>query len=208
MLTVYTMCTGTKYPPEYIHKLQRAVGRNLNQPHRFVCITEHEVEGVETIKPPTDWPGWWGKLGLFKEGFASGPCMWLDLDVVVVGSLDAIADEHKSDLLAAPWNWAESGHGGIQSSVMVWNANLANGIYADFELDHERIMRAYWGDQEYMTSLRDDGFRVTQIKHPAVVSFKYHCRHTGPPSGASVVCFHGKPDPHEVRDPWVTKCWA
>lgn len=201
------MCTGSKYPTEYVHRLQRAVQRNLDIPHRFRCITEHAIEGVDTVAPPTDLPGWWGKIGLFKPGFTASQNLWLDLDVVIVGSLTPLVKRYHSRVLAAPWNWAASGHGGIQSSVMLWKAEHPNGIYDSFMQRPDEIMARLHGDQEYLTELRDGGLPVTEIKSELVRSYKYHCKQ-GVPEGAAVVCFHGKPDPHEVQDAWVKECWA
>jgi hypothetical protein len=65
-----------------------------------------------------------------------------------------------------------------------------------------------WGDQEFITLLRDTQQIQMEYFHPAhVVSYKYHCRQ-GLPDDARVVCFHGKPDPHEISDEWVKRCWG
>ena len=202
------MCTGSKYAPVYVTRLQAAVTRNLELEHRFVCITEHRIKGVETMAPPTDLPGWWGKIGLFKPGALAGECLWLDLDVVITGALDKLVQAYANCVLATPWNWAQSGHGGCQSSVMRWNAGLENGIYSTFMQDPQGNMRRLWGDQEFITERREAGLPVTRIHEDLVVSYKYHCQEGRPPANARVVVFHGKPDPHEVNDTWVRQCWA
>ena len=94
MLTVWTMSTGGKYDDYYPQRLQREVGKHLDHEHRFICIADHPIDGVMTVPPPADYPGWWGKVGLFKPGFTYGLNLWLDLDVVITGSLDELVDAH------------------------------------------------------------------------------------------------------------------
>ena len=206
MLTVWTMCTGSAYDPYYVQRLKREATKHLSIEHQFICITEHDIPQVPvTMKPPTDWPGWWGKLGLFKPGVASDWNLWLDLDVVVTGSLDELALRYRECELACPANWAQSGHGGCQSSVMVWNGKC----HAPFEMFNAEDARwppvndgGLWGDQEMLTMLRDSGqINVTHTEPDLVRSYKYHCR-GGLPENCRVVVFHGEPKPADVREPW------
>ncbi len=221
------MCTGDKYPfPEYVLRLRSMVARNLTVPHRFICITDFplnpggypqaellEADDIEWLKPPTDLPGWWGKLGLFKPGFATGMNLWLDLDVVITGSLDILVD-YLPCALATPWNWAQSGHGGCQSSVMLWYGDGPRSIYDSF--DHSDAHwpprndnGKLWGDQEWITVCRDNGFPVTEIEPGLVVSYKYHCRTEGKsPDNARVVVFHGEPNPSDCHEQWIKDAWC
>lgn len=194
MLTVITLCTGDKYPLEYVEKLQRAVSQNLTLQHEFVCVMRSEF------------PGWWGKIEMFKR---EGPHLFLDLDVVITGSLDDLC--HTDAEIRTGLNWAQSGHGGCQSSVMYWEN--ARKIYDWFR--PERITwppvsspGVLWGDQEWITEMRDDKALTVDYFDPAhLVSYKYHCRH-GLPKGARVVAFHGEPKPADVQDDWVKRCWS
>jgi len=206
VLTVWTMCTGTAYDPYYVQRLKGSVAENLTIPHRFVCITEHDIPFVPlTMIPPTPWPGWWGKLGLFRPGVAAERNLWLDLDVVVTGSLDELVERYGDCELACPANWAASGHGGCQSSVMLWNGKL----HAPYELFDPKDARwppvndgGLWGDQEFITRLKDRGvINVTHTDETLVRSYKYHCRN-GLPDNCRVVVFHGQPKPADVQEAW------
>lgn len=215
MLTVWSMSTGGKYPDYYVQRLRREVKKHLTIPHRFICIADHAIDGVITMQPPTDYPGWWGKIGLFKPGVATTTNLWLDLDVVLVGDLDELVMRYGECELAAPLNWAASGHGGVQSSVMVWKQSKHTlPIYRDFRPEWARWPPVNdggrfepggaggWGDQEFLTVLRDAGrVEITPMFPPLVRSYKYHCR-DGLPNDCRVVVFHGKPDPHEVKETW------
>ena len=198
MLTVYSILWGDKYTVDYAQRLRLMVARNLCQPHRFVCITDQRVDGVECQKPVCDYHGWWQKVSLFKPSFANGLCMFLDLDVVVIDELDLLVKAYHRDKIAMARNWNLSGYRGWQSSFMLWNGEQCHEIWERF--DYEKDSKRLWGDQEFITELL--GEDVTEIEPGRIVSYKYHCQ-MGPPPGARVVAFHGKPDPHEVADQWV-----
>jgi hypothetical protein len=211
MLTVWAVQVGEKYPPHYLHKLHKAVARNLRQPFAFEVLTDNPaaVPG-KAHAPDTALWGWWQKTALFHLTRDQPPThqnLYIDLDSVIVGGLDAMLEAHRGDRLAMPANWAQSGHGGCQSSVMIW----AGGAYPEIRDDlTSATATGLWGDQEWITMLlgQPGQGKVAAIAHPTVVSYKYHCRETGqPPAGAAIVTFHGKPDPHEVDDSWVRACW-
>lgn len=209
MLTVWSVCNGTKYRDSDVHTLRRMVASNLERPHRFRCLSDREIPGIDCLIPDENWPGWWSKLLLFR--YSHGQVLYLDLDVVVVGNLDRLLSRE----LAVPANWAQSGHGGCQSSVMSWDTRRHDlGYLADLfrpellEAPANGNCGAYgkhklWGDQEYLTDiLGSPGEGITPMRH--VYSYKYHCRESLP-GDASVVCFHGAPKPEQVHDEWVIK---
>lgn len=206
-LTVFCVCVGDKYHSGYVYALKEMVEKNLSIPHRFKCITTRKLDGIETINPPIPYQGWWGKLSLFYPRVATGPSLYFDLDVVITGNLDYLVDftEHK---FSAPANWARSGHGGIQSSVMAWRGNWTEPFdkikdkwkdRTDLPSGHTLIDgKEYWGDQEWLYDLLGDDW----IRIPGVYSYKYHATQTVP-EDASVIVFHGKPDYPEVDNGWI-----
>lgn len=211
MLTVWCVCVGDKYTDEDVHLLRAMVGRNLNSQHQFLCLSDRKVPGVSCLVPDEQWPGWWMKLLLFRYA-TEGHHLYFDLDSVIVGSLDRWAEI--GGQLCMPKNWAQSGHGGCQSSVMSWGANYSrisdafdpsllradpvhpHGRYGDTDL---------WGDQGFLTHLFGNPGKpegpVGILR--GVYSYKYHCGAGVPPEDARVIQFHGEPKPHQVSDPWV-----
>jgi len=178
------------------------VCKHLTIPHNFYCLSDRQIGDINCLIPDEKWPGWWSKLLLFR--YAGEPVLYLDLDVVIVGELDSLVSYRLS--MAA--NWAQSGHGGCQSSVMSWGEHLE---YIPDLFDPDKLTapengnhgyyEGLWGDQEYITKLMGDpGDHVIPMNR--VYSYKYHCQN-GLPDDASVVCFHGTPKPDEVSDAWV-----
>ena len=191
-LTVWCVCVGTKYNTAYVYALKEMVEKYLTVPHTFKCITTTKLPGIVTVLPFAPYQGWWSKLNLFTPRMATGPSIYLDLDVVITKNIDYLTDY--VDSFSAPSNWAQSGHGGIQSSVMVWPGNWYEPFEKfDYVVDSERL----WGDQEFLWELLGDNWN----RIPHVGSYKYHVRPAGIiPEDLAILAFHGLPDPHEVTD--------
>jgi len=208
MLSVWCVLTGDKYQDEDVLILRAMVSRHLRQPFQFLCLSDRFIPGVDCLVPDEVWPGWWSKLLLFRYA-TTGLHLYLDLDCVVVGDLDPLV----ADKLTMPSNWAQSGHGGCQSSVMAWGGDYA---YIPQMFDPEQLhppsngnCGAYgasklWGDQEFITYLLGPPGAGNIAPMQGVCSYKYHCQRDGrPPERARVVAFHGVPKPADVEDEWV-----
>lgn len=192
-LTVWSVFWGTKYHAAYVYALRDAVEHYLTIPHSFRCITCRELAGIDCVMPGVDYAGWWQKIDLWNK---PGPSLYFDLDTVIVDSLDYLEDYARFEI-AAPANWSQSGHGGIQSSVLAWSGTWREPVE---RFEYARDSARLWGDQEYLTELRGNDF----VRIPGVYSYKYHCRRELP-ADAAVVVFHGKPDPHEVQTEWLSR---
>jgi hypothetical protein len=189
------------------------VADNLTMPHDFKCLTDQPqaLPGVDCIHTPVTWPGWWQKVALFEV--ARGPFIYLDLDTLITGSLDKLADAAHSCKLGMPRQFKPGGRA-WQSSVIVSNGSFTEP-FDDFEAEclgrpncnhfgHYGYHR-FPGDQDYL-SIRYEK-QITTLDRHGILSYKYHCRNRLP-RGASVVTFHGKPDYDEVRTPWVRRLLA
>ncbi len=221
---------GTKYPAAYVNRLRSMVRRHLAQPHDFVCFTDDPAGLDPDIRPiplPDAVSGWWNKLSLFRgDLFEPGRILlYLDLDVVIVGPLDPLLEEGEADLTIIR---GFSKNGGYNSSVMRLKAGSLPHVYERFAADAEAIVASgrYSGDQNWIYEQAPDAALFPPGK---VVSYKKDMNShvlllakklglelpwvkaprwmtVGPPEGASVVVFHGKPDPEDVMDapygPW------
>jgi hypothetical protein len=210
-LNVVCVKWGTKYAPSYVDRLYASVEKNLpaDLNYQFYCITEDDVPGVITIPPEYDWGTWWQKMNMFNPDIMPpGPTLYLDLDVVITGSLEPLIRSIAAQPLIMVENFSPNkGHCAHNSSAMLFDPGdiRVERLYREFEANAVRAMDKLHGDQcAIWRILRDD---IANFERQYVVSYKYHCRGRGLPKNARVVVFHGKPDPHEVPDPWVKQHW-
>jgi len=195
----------------YVHKLRDAVKRHLKIPHEFICLTDLPAEKFDCKTEPLtdDLKGWWSKIELFKH---KGPCLYFDLDTVLTGSIKGIAEavcgkgdegtSRKPKLyMLTPFRETEK----WASGVMAWQGDLS-GVYKNFR---KSDMEEFKWDQRYISFITEFAdIPISSIqKYTSVHSYKWHCKDKLP-KGAQIVCFHGRPRPHEVKDtPWMKEYW-
>jgi len=208
MLTVLCVLrSGKGYDAEWVRKLRDGVARNLGE-HRFACLSDVEVP-CERIPLKHDFPGWWAKIELHRPGVITGKTLYLDLDTVITGSLNALEDlPHQFAMLRNFHNPALVGSG------VMWFTKPLEGVYERFLEGPERVIDwydrngrngAYVGDQSFLWDTLDH--KVEKLNRPDIRSYKMHCRQ-GLPEGTSIVCFHGEPKLPQVQAEWVSRCWT
>ena len=140
------------YSPEWVGKLKNMVERNLDIPHRFVCLSNVDVP-CERIPLERDWPGYWSKMELFKPGRFDDRVLYLDLDVVVVDNLEPIVNfPSLFGIVKAQrpkgldWKEGKKKIGGYNSSVMVFDPGAGDCLYPEVENIYEK----FWGDQDWI----------------------------------------------------------
>ncbi len=208
MLTVAVVESGNYLGrgAEYVARMESMVRCNLPGFHSFVVLTDsperHSAldafEGVDVRKLPRAFAvsSWWAKIALFEPGLFEGRVMYTDLDAVVVGNLQPLA-ENKGIIHLRDWGWKEDVYG---SGSMTWDAGEHREIWDDFG---PQVMQSYRGDQDYLTAL--GGWRA--LPKGLACSYRYVSK-AAPPEGCRLVHFHGKPKPHEVKTGWVPAAWA
>lgn len=85
---------GRNYKDSDVELLRETVTKHIDRPFRFYCLTNDMNANIsaEKIKLLHNWPGWWSKVELFRPDLPYGRTLYLDLDVVVVDSLQPILD--------------------------------------------------------------------------------------------------------------------
>jgi alpha-N-acetylglucosamine transferase len=206
---------GTKYGPEYVNRLQGMVARNLTIPHRFVCFTDDRTglnDAVEALPLPdlglslTGPERGWNKLATFEKDLfgLQGEALFLDLDIVIVGSLDPFFSHPGQVLIIKDW-LKRDGTG--NSSVYRFTLGQYSELLADFRANFGQIKVRYRNEQEFLSAY----FLARNMLHywpdSWCRSFKRHCMHAFPkslfvppalPSDARVLVFHGHPHPDEA----------
>jgi hypothetical protein len=222
--TVICMKWGDRYGPDYVNRLYSMVRRHTKRPTRLVCYTDDATglaAGVETfplphiVLPPAK--AWlpWRKLSLWQKDLqgVTGEALFLDLDVVVTGNLDAFFDYEPGRFCVAR-NWTQP-HAGIgNTSIFRFPAGGHTYLYDRIMNECERVMETHRNEQIFISR------EITDMKFwPGAwcLSFKSSLVPAWPlnffvvpslPEGTRVVAFPGKPDPDEAMDGrWPHKHW-
>ena len=237
---------GTRYGPDYVNILFRAVRRHLARPFRFHCCTDDPTgldPGITIIPFPDNpgvqrgWPDILVKLVLLRDGFGNlqGPTLFLDLDVVITGSLDPFFDYHPGEFcIIHNWvNWRKRLLGRRpavgNSSVFRFEAGKCQYAYDTFlrEMHRAEDRRVFNTEQAFLTYALGN---PRWWPEAWVKSYKWNCRPTFPlnlvrmprlPAGCHILVFHGRPDPdeairgyrgrkphHHTRPaPWIADYW-
>jgi hypothetical protein len=195
MLTIACVLrSGGIYDAAWVARLQRNVAAHAPV-HRFVCLSDVEVP-CERIPLATGWPGWWAKIELWRPGLFEGRVLYIDLDCLITGDLDALVAGEGFRIIDDWWL------PGFNSSVVAWDAGDCE-IFETFRPEHIGMKG---GDQTWIGMVKP---QAATFAPGLVVSYKAHCRKLGAlPPDARVVAFHGKPKPAEVSDGWVRELWA
>ena len=217
---------GTLYSPDYVNILAAMVKRNLSIPHTFYCITD-SVDGlapeIKVYKlPDYGFEGIWRKLMTFQNNFLELQDQFvvsIDIDVVIVGSLDFLANHPEKDFIIAR-NWVKGGTRGsgslyrlkVGSHTEIWNDFIKN---PEKSIDKFHGKNRLVGEQNWLNAHFETFEHFPKNK---VVSYKRHCNSKGrilkffgkeiintarfgkavPPDEAALVSFHGDPSPKDV----------
>ncbi len=241
---VICMKWGTKYAPHYVNKLYAMVRRHLSGDFRFICLTDDsqgiraEVEcfAIPTLDIRPEAPGVrdmaWRKLTTFSTELTeryglAGTALFLDLDVVVLDSLEPFFSAPGAFRIIKDYKrpWRVTGN----SSVYRFELGAHPDVLAYFLAHEDRIRRDFRNEQAYLS---DYLHRQNQLQYWPTAwcpSFKYHCipawpsnywRAPEPPPGARIVVFHGECNPPDALagqrnrrfryirpTPWVNAHW-
>lgn len=209
---------GTGYGPEYVDRLYAMVRRHTTGPLRFVCLTDDptgirpEVECAELPELGCEHPvrthGKWRKVVLWSRDLAglSGPVLFIDLDSVIVGSLDGYFSHGSPDDVILARNWAKPMSGLGQTSVFRFPVGRFPQMLENFRADPQGIADRFRYEQHYVTRSIPGGIKFwpeAWTRH-----FRLHCLPPFPlryfmtarlPASARIVTFPGGPNPHDVQ---------
>lgn len=185
---------GTKYGPEYVCRLERALRQTCSRSFEFVCLTDDQngLGDIDCLPLTEGLPTWWAKLELFKLG---EPLLYFDLDVVIT---DDVAELWEWDGFGILQDWAGPT---FNSSVM----KLTGKETHVWERFSPRFIDMVEGDQDYITGVMAGTANV--FPEAWFPSYKAnHCMEAVP-EGAKAVIFHGFPKPHQISSGWVQAYW-
>lgn len=208
---------GTKYGADYANKLYGMVSRNITPPFRFVCFTDDttdvrsEIECQELppldIIMPTNTMGKWPKSRLWGEklGDLTGAVLFLDLDVIVVDSLDPFFEYGKPDDIVLSYNPSNPLERLGQTSCFRFQVGSLISLQEKFKADPQGIADKYRFEQRFVTRNAPGGVKL--FPKAWVAHFRRKCRQPFPlnyfktpkiPKGASIIIFPGDLNPTDA----------
>lgn len=209
MIVVSVLRSGGPYDPRYPRRLARGVEKYLPGA-RFVCLSDVPIAGVETIPLQHDWPRWWPKIEMFRPGLfpPESRVLYLDLDTLIVGDLTPLRDYRGPGMVLADLGRPRTM---IGSGVLMWDAvpgGWQEGIYSAFMRDSQGIQRRNSSRMDkWLLPFVDHLDRVQECYPGWACSYKIDARKVGGvPPMARVLCFHGRPRPHEATG-WAANLW-
>jgi hypothetical protein len=218
---VLCMKWGTKYGPEYVNRLYAMVRRHLGGDFDFVCLTDDDRGIRQEVRclpiPPLELhmkPGQpdraWKKLTTFEADLHGlrGTALFIDLDVVVVGSLDAFFELPGEFLIihdyARPWRPRRiTGN----SSVYRFELGMHADVLAYFRAHADEVQARFRNEQAYLSDFLHRQGRLGYWPAAWCPSFKYHGIPAWPtnywrepfvPEGARIMVFHGECNPPDA----------
>jgi hypothetical protein len=218
---IVCMKWGAAYGAEYVNRLYRMIERNITGPFRLVCLTDDDagiIDAVDCFPCPTiDAPPPydnrpWRKVSLWGERVADleGEVLFLDLDLVIVDSLDPFFDYGEG--FCVIYNWTQPGLKVGNTSVYRFTVGSRTELLERFTADPMKVIKTFGNSQTYVTRNVGD---VTFWPDAWCKSFKVHCIPRWPlnwlqtprlPEGARVIAFTGTPNPPDaIAGEWPAK---
>jgi hypothetical protein len=213
--------------PEYVNKLYRGINRNLSIPFKFTCFTNESIgcqldEGIHVSSlsfPSFRGTGVLPRLFMFSKdsGLDHGKLVLvLDLDIIVVGSLDEMAS-YDGDFIVrskfAPGQQWKADGDIIGFRPSPWFERIFwKGFLGDYR---NALMRTggrerYWFRHVIASYFEgSDCDRWDRLYPGQVISYKRHVKSNGGrlPKNARIVSCHGNPRPHKIPHLWAKNNW-
>ena len=164
---VVCMKWGTRYGPEWVNRLYGMVARNTTWKVRFVCFTddpqgirpEVECQPLPEVRFDAVRIGkYWPKLGLMQErlGGLTGMTLFLDLDLILIDSIDPFFEHPGRFLIVREWKDPHLGYG--NSSVLRWFIGAEKAVLERFYATPEDVIIGTYAskEQNFLTKAVDE----------------------------------------------------
>lgn len=216
------------YPVEYINILYSAVQRNLTVPFDFVVYLgafAHQNPQLNQISNEirlieTGLPYWWCGMPFWAKdpvGIETETLLYLDLDVVIVGSLEDIIN-YPSDHCYMKDYPADICPAGKENDGNASVSLIRNGFGHRVWDEYVKAGKPQWNplappaNREFPLAAQGimNDFHIKHDVFPEswVPSYKLSVAKRGLPRDCKVVSFHGRPKPHECAHiPFVWENW-
>jgi len=221
---VLCMKWGTKYGPEYVNRLYGMVRRHLTGDFQMVCLTDdatgirsevlcRPIPALDLNLKPGQRDGAWKKLTTFEADLHGlrGTALFLDLDVVIMGSLDDFFTQAGEFLIIHdyPRFWRFGTRIVGNSSVYRFRLGAHADALAYFREHMAEVQREYRNEQDFLSHYLHKQGKLNYWPAKWCPSFKYHSIPAWPanywrapvvPEGARIVIFHGEVNPPDALE--------
>jgi hypothetical protein len=209
---------GDKYGPDYVNRLQRMVARHVTQPVQVVCLTDDPAgidAAVQTLplpdlgcEEPRNTRGKWRKVALWGADLhgLQGTALFVDLDSVIVGNIDAYFTHGRPEQVILERNWSRPLSGLGQTSVFRFPIGSHPEILEQFRRQPQAVADRFGYEQHFITSCLRPELQFWPrgwTRH-----FRLHCLGALPlrslrparlPAGSRIITFPGGPNPSDVK---------
>ena len=208
---------GNKYGPDYVNRLYGMVSRNITPPFIVHCFTDN-TDGIRDdvvthplpdlgCEHPKNVPGKWTKTALWGATLdgLEGKALFVDLDSVIVGSLDDLFSYGDDKDVVLARNWLKPHKRLGQTTLFRFFIGAQPYMLEKFQKNPQGIADKYRFEQHYVTNNIQGGVKywpTSWVKH-----YRVHClgnyvvRYFKParlPTGARVIAFPGEPNPEDA----------
>lgn len=165
--------------PEHAQRLAASVPLTL--------LTDMDVLGVDCLPLQHGWPGWWSKLEICRPDI-SGDVLYFDLDTMIFGDITPLLELGRDCLLGDFYKPK------LESGVMYLTGTTRQRIWKRFTADPEGAMKRCRMDGRFFAECLPGAEDIRKLVS-GIHSYKVH----GKRDDTRVLCFHGKPRPHETE---------
>jgi len=140
---------GYTFKDDYVRILRNMVRRHLSIEHKFVCVSDHEIDDIQTL--PIDMskhiPGTvYARLMQHRRDYGdlikASRVMNLDIDMVVTGSLDHLIRRTEPLVLFRNPNWPQPGRAFFQSSFQLFTPGSHPELYEAFDPNDKDLVES------------------------------------------------------------------
>ena len=215
------------YSYEYVNRLYTSVSRMTTHPFDFVLYVGPQAplnpdlnkinKKIKVFQTGLDY--WWCGMPFWAAkpmGVWTDTLLYIDLDVVIVGSLDDII-EFPSDHAYMKDYPADNCPKGKENDGNASISLIRNGAGADVWEMYDKAGRPQWNPHKPPANrkfpLAAQGImNALKIPHDVfpeewVASYKLQVLPKGIPEDCRAVSFHGRPKPHECKEKWILENW-
>jgi hypothetical protein len=188
----------------YVRRMTEAVNRYVPGPHQLRLLA------------PDDAPGWWGKVQMFNPAVTEGRCLYLDLDNVIGGPLDALVALEPDPIIMADDRMFP---GTPNGSVMLFDAGRLRFLWDEYQANGAAVRREF--SESHWPMASDQAFIADRVRKAGhVIPFfqdllppgyllmsQAELEQGADWSRTHLVCGQSLPKPHQSAHPYYAEHW-